>query len=93
MRKPTKISEWSKDNGCLGRTVKLYSYIVVLCEKEGCEVKAVRYDWYERKQDVMTKATEDYPRWNLKGVYRLYEQDFDSKGGSTHDDKNNHLYL
>ena len=65
-----------KPNGYQGRTIRLHSYVVMLTEKDGCEVKAVRYDGYETKEQVHTIAAEKYPDWNIKGVWRLYDSDF-----------------
>ena len=58
------------------RTIKLYSYVVLLTEKGGSEVKAVRYDGFERKTDVMKEVDTDYPEWRLKSIHKLYEEDF-----------------
>ena len=58
------------------KTVPTYSYVVTICEIDGDEVKAVRYDGYERKNDVSRKAREDWPGWRVKTVNRLYDADF-----------------
>ncbi len=57
-------------------TNKIYDYVVVLCEADGHEVKAVRYDGYERRTDVYEAVRKDHPDWVMKGVFRLYDHDF-----------------
>lgn len=70
MRRPTVSIETD------GRkTIKLYSYVALLTEKDGSEVKAVRFDGYERKTDVMNDCPDD---WNIKGIYKLYDEDFNA---------------
>lgn len=59
------------------RTIRLYSYVAVLTEKGGSHVKAVRYDRFQSKTDVMREIFSDYPDWNLKELRRLYDEDFD----------------
>ena len=56
------------------RTIKLYSYAVLLTEKGGSEVKAMRFDGYERKTDVYKDIPDG---WNLKSIHKLYDEDFD----------------
>ena len=57
------------------RTKKLYSYAVLLTEKDGSEVKAMRFDGYERKTDVMHEIPDG---WNLKAIQKLYDEDFEA---------------
>lgn len=58
------------------RTIRLYSYVALLTEKGGSEVKAVRYDGFQRATDVMAEIDTDYPGWKIRGVYKLSEEDF-----------------
>ena len=75
---PVEVSEtFVKDNGNIGHRV-LHSYVALLTEKDGSEVKAVRLD---RISLTKGNALNDYiqerfPNWNIKGVWRLYEDDF-----------------
>lgn len=55
------------------RHFKLYSYVALLTEKDGSEVKAIRYDGYQRATDVMNDVPDG---WNIKAVHKLYEEDF-----------------
>ena len=55
------------------RHIKTYSYVAVLTEKGGSEVKAIRFDGYERATDVMNDCP---PGWNIRAVYKLSEEDF-----------------
>ena len=59
------------------RTVKLYSYVVVLCKKGGDDVHAVRFDGYERKTDLFPVIEEKYPMWKVKAIHKLYDEDFE----------------
>lgn len=61
------------------RTVHLYSYVVLLTEIDGDQVMAVRYDDYERKTDLYCEVKNDYPGWNIKGTWKLYEEDFQNR--------------
>lgn len=65
----------TKPNGLL-KQIRIHSYVAMLTEKDGHEVKAVRYDGYETKKAVSKLAKEEYPDWNVKGVWRLYDEDF-----------------
>ena len=68
MRKPTMTLDTD------GRRMKkLYSYAVLLTEKDGSEVKAMRFDGYECKTDVMHEIPDG---WNLKSIHKLYDEDF-----------------
>ena len=70
MKKPTMTLDTD------GRRMKkLYSYVALLTEKDGSEVKALRFDGYERKTDVMDEIPEG---WNLKAIHKLYDEDFES---------------
>lgn len=77
MRIPTEVEEiFTKPNGALGRRV-LHSYVVLLTESGGSEVKAIRLDNMAiRKDEIVRKIYKEYPGWNIKGVWRLYEDDF-----------------
>ena len=37
---------------------------------------AVRLDYQERKEDVYKILAKEYPDWKMKGVWRLYDEDF-----------------
>jgi hypothetical protein len=78
IKEPVETSEtYVKDNGCLGTRV-LHSYVVVLTEKDGANVKAIRiHTQYKKGQEEMTKQIElGFPDWNIKSITRLYEDDF-----------------
>ena len=77
-RRPTEsITKEIKPNGLFGKTIKKNSYVVTLCEKGGSDVKAVRMEYFQNKMDAHVKAEELYPKWNVKGISKLYEEDFD----------------
>ena len=58
------------------KTVRLHSYVAMLTRKDSHEVLAVRYDGFETKEQVHTVAAKEYEDWNIKGVWRLYDEDF-----------------
>ena len=70
MRKPTMTLDTDGR-----RAKKLYSYVVLLTKKDGSEVKAMRFDGYERKTDVMHEIPDG---WNLKAIQKLYDEDFEA---------------
>ena len=78
MKKPTD-QHIDIINGQTGRkkTVVLHSYVAVLCEKNGSLVTAVRVDGQSNKEDVIRYLGLTYTEsWNIKGIYRLYDEDF-----------------
>lgn len=80
MIKPTTEITWPvKANGCFGRKMECYSYAVLLCQKDGPEVKAVRMDYYRNGFDARKAAASENPGWNIKAIHKLYDDDF--KGG------------
>lgn len=60
-----------------GKTVKTFSYVAVMCEINGSEVKAIRIDGYERKMDVSSYLFNNMDGWRIKGIYKLYDEDFE----------------
>lgn len=76
MRRPCEITDIVPTSSGRTKKVKRYSYIVALCRIGGDEVKAVRMDGYERATDVMRDIWMNYPEWKIKGVQRLYDDDF-----------------
>ena len=78
MKKP--VESWThecKENGLQGKSVRRYSYVVTLCEKDGHKVKAVRTEFFQNKIDVHKAIEKLYPDWNIKNINRLYDEDFD----------------
>ena len=90
MKKPTE--SWMREvkaNGCMGRTIKRYSYVVTMCKKGEAEVmavrmdyfqnklEAVRMDYFQNKLDAHKAIEEQYPGWRVKTISKLYEEDFD----------------
>lgn len=80
MRRPCETIEVvQKENGTY-RSVKHYSYVALLTEVEGDQVQAVRYDGYTSKEDGLIPEIErEYPDWNIKGIWKLYDDDFREK--------------
>lgn len=69
----TPTTSFIKDGN---RTVKLNSYVVTLCRKDGAEVMAIRSEYFQNKTDVHLACLEQYPDWNVKTISRLYDEDF-----------------
>lgn len=59
------------------KRVQLHSYVITLTEQDGSEVKAIRADGFQNKEDVYTACIEQHVGWNIKSIQRLYETDFD----------------
>ena len=80
MRRPCETVEAvQKQNGTF-RSVKHYSYVALLTKIEDDQVMAVRYDGYTSKCDgLFDEVKADYPEWNVKGIWKLYDQDFRAK--------------
>lgn len=78
MRKPVEqICREVKPNGLYGKTIKKHSYAILLCRKGGDDVMALRMDYLQNKGDVHKEVETMYPGYNVKGVWRLYDEDFD----------------
>ena len=72
-----KTEVFIKDGGTLGTREYNY-YVVVLTEKDGSEVKAVRISTTNKKGNALTaEVNEMYPGWNIKYIAKLYDSDFD----------------
>ena len=54
-----------------------YDYVALLTERKGKEVMAVRMDSYKRGKDVLIDLDKYYPEWKVKGIWRLYDEDFE----------------
>lgn len=77
-RIPTQVPEtYVKDNGTMGTRV-YQDYAVLLTEKDGSEVTAFRYRTLAKKgqSEFADGIKAAYPGYNVKGVWRLYEDDF-----------------
>ena len=78
MIKPTtEITYRVKANGNFGRKMEGHSYVAVLCQQDGEEVKAARMDYYVNQFDARKAAIEMYPGYNVKFMHRLYDEDFE----------------
>lgn len=74
---PVQTSEqYMKENGNMGTCVSS-SYAALLTEKDGSEVMAVRIHTANKKGGGIEREIEEmYPDWNIKGIWRLYDDDF-----------------
>lgn len=72
-----KTETFVKENGNLG-TREYNSYVAVLTEKDGSEVKAVRISTLNKKgNDLKEEIEQTYPDWNIKYIAKLYDLDFE----------------
>ena len=55
---------------------KINEYVVVLCQQGSREVMSRIYYGYCNKVDVMNACRKEFPGWNIKGVWKLYDEDF-----------------
>lgn len=80
MKRPCETIEViQKDNGCF-RSVKHFSYVALLTKINDDEVMAVRYDGYTSKLNgLFAKVKDDYPDYNVKGIWKLYDSDFEEE--------------
>ena len=77
MRKPTEQFDITVTAKGSTKKIKLYSYVITLTEQDGSEVKAIRADGFQNKEDVYAACLEQWPGWNIKTISKLYETDFD----------------
>lgn len=77
MRKPTEQFDITVTAKGSTKKIKLYSYVITLTEQDGSEVKAIRADGFQNKEDVYIACIEQWPGWNIKTISKLYETDFD----------------
>lgn len=59
------------------RTVTLYSYVVLMTERDGSEVACLRVDNESSKLGLQKFIERAWPGWRIKAIYRLYEEDFE----------------
>jgi hypothetical protein len=76
MRRPCETIEVvQKENGSF-RSVKHYSYVALLTKIDDDQVQAVRFDGYQNKYDILPELDHDYLGWKVKGIWKLYDEDF-----------------
>lgn len=61
------------------RTERFFSYVALICEKGGWQTAAVRVDYCRNKAEANKKLKDYAERWNIKGIWRLYDEDFEDK--------------
>ena len=73
---------FKKPNGNY-KTERCYSYVGLLCEKGGTETAALRVDYCTNKTEAAEKLKKELAEvagvWNVKGIWRLYDEDFEDK--------------
>lgn len=65
------------DTGIIHRKVRTWSYVVILTERGGDEVKAVVLHDQTSMDEARRTALEDNPDFRFKGILTLSERDFD----------------
>ena len=69
--------KWIDTSLGLHRKVRTWSYVVILTEKGGDEVKAVTLHDQTSMDEARRTALEDNPDFRFKGILTLTERDFD----------------
>lgn len=59
------------------RRIRTFSYVVVLTEIDGSNVKAVRLDNQMGIDEARKTAVSDNPGWRFKGIFTLSDKDFE----------------
>lgn len=77
MRRPCETTDLVQRADGKYRSVKHYSYVMLLTKIDDDEVMAVRYDGYSNKEELVNAV--DHPGWNCKGIWKLYDNDFREK--------------
>ena len=67
--------KWIDMNG-FHRKVRTWSFVVVMCEKGGTDVKAIRLDNQTSMDEARMTAEQDNPGWRFKGIFTISERDF-----------------
>ena len=70
-----------KPNGTFGKTEKLASYVVTLCDVDDDVVRAFRVDGCHNKQEALEKLAMQVrtpEMLNIKSVSKLYDEDFNA---------------
>ena len=65
------------DTGIIHRKVRTWSYVVILTEKGGDEVKAVTLHDQTSMDEARRTAVDDNPGYRFKGIMILSEKDFE----------------
>ena len=65
------------DTGIIHRKVRTWSYVVILTERGGDEVKVVVLHDQTSMDEARRTALEDNPDFRFKGILTLSERDFD----------------
>lgn len=83
MKVPTEAYRVYTTTNGKEQKVRTHSYVITLTERGGSDVKAVRLNGfasqYDRDfRDEVAKICGE--QWSVKGVQRLYEDDFDEEG-------------
>ena len=76
MKKPTETCNTIILKNGRKKTVHLNSYAVLLCRKGDQDVKGIRCEYFQNKTDVYKAVANEWPGWNIKGIWRLCDEDF-----------------
>ena len=78
IKEPTQTEEIYIDEKGKTKKIVYSSYVVVLTEKDGANVKAVRIHTTAKKgqSEMIDQIEAQWPDWNIKSITRLYEDDF-----------------
>lgn len=77
MKRPTTGSKTiTLPNGC-HRTIRTFSYGILMTEIGGYQVRAIRLDNQPGRTAALKKALDDNPGYRFKAMTELNDRDFD----------------
>lgn len=69
--------KWVDTKNGFHRKIRTWSFVVVLTEIGGSNVKAVRLDDQISMDEARKTAETDNPGWRFKGIFTLSDRDFE----------------
>ena len=70
-------TKWLDTKAGFHRKIRTWSFVIVLTEIGGSNVKAIRLDDQLSMDTARKTAVQDNPGWRFKGMFTLSERDFE----------------
>ena len=70
-------TKWLDTKAGFHRKIRTWSFVIVLTEIGGSNVKAIRLDDQLSMDTARKTAVQDNPGWRFKGMFALSERDFE----------------
>ena len=70
-------TKWLDTKAGFHRKIRTWSFVIVLTEIGGSNVKAIRLDDQMSMDTARKTALQDNPGWRFKGMFVLSERDFE----------------